>query len=162
MNNVARNIIVWLVIALLMMAVFNQFGDRRAAQSQVEYSQFIDEVKAGRVAKVTIEGQVIRGMRTDQTPFTTYAPSDPWMVSDLLKSGVKVEAKPQEEPSFLVSLLVSWFPMLLLIGVWVYFTIRTSHKVIVFVNLRAVWTFYFFLMFHLFPFLLLRVCKQFR
>ncbi|MBU3694558.1 MAG: ATP-dependent zinc metalloprotease FtsH [Rhodocyclaceae bacterium] len=121
MNNVARNIIVWLVIALVMMAVFNQFGDRRAAQSQVEYSQFIEEVKSGRVAKVTIEGHVIRGMRSDQTPFITYAPTDPWMVSDLLKAGVKVEAKPEEEPSFLMSLFVSWFPMLLLVGVWVFF-----------------------------------------
>jgi cell division protease FtsH len=121
LNNVARNIMVWLVIALVMMAVFNQFGDRRAAQSQVEYSQFIDEVKSGRVAKVTIEGHVIRGMRSDQTPFITYAPTDPWMVSDLLKAGVKVEAKPEEEPSFLMSLFVSWFPMLLLIGVWVFF-----------------------------------------
>ncbi|MFZ4498595.1 MAG: ATP-dependent zinc metalloprotease FtsH [Burkholderiales bacterium] len=121
MNNVARNILVWLVIALVMMAVFNQLGDRRSAQTQVEYSQFIDEVKGGRVAKVIIEGQVIRGVRTDQTPFTTYAPSDPWLVSDLLKSGVKVEAKPQEEPSFLMSLFVSWFPMLLLVGVWVFF-----------------------------------------
>jgi cell division protease FtsH len=121
LNNVARNILVWLVIALVMMAVFNQLGDRRSAQTQVEYSQFIDEVKGGRVAKVIIEGQVIRGVRTDQTPFTTYAPSDPWLVSDLLKSGVKVEAKPQEEPSFLMSLFVSWFPMLLLVGVWVFF-----------------------------------------
>ena len=121
MNNVARNIVVWLVIALVMMAVFNQFGERRAAQSQVEYSQFIDEVKAGRVSKVTIEGHVIRGTRSDQTSFMTYAPTDPWMVSDLLKAGVKVEAKPEEEPSFLMSLFVSWFPMLLLIGVWVFF-----------------------------------------
>jgi len=121
LNNVARNIVVWLVIALVMMAVFNQFGERRAAQSQVEYSQFIDEVKAGRVSKVTIEGHVIRGTRSDQTSFMTYAPTDPWMVSDLLKAGVKVEAKPEEEPSFLMSLFVSWFPMLLLIGVWVFF-----------------------------------------
>jgi cell division protease FtsH len=121
LNNVARNIVVWLVIALVMMAVFNQLGDRRNAQSQVEYSQFIDEVKAGRVSKVTIEGRVIRGTRSDQTPFMTYTPNDPWMVSDLLKAGVKVEAKPEEEPSFLMSLFVSWFPMLLLIGVWVFF-----------------------------------------
>ena len=121
MNNVAKNIAIWLVIALVMMAVFNQFGDRRAAQSHIEYSQFIDDVKGGRVSKVIIEGHVIKGQRSDQTTFTTYAPTDPWMVSDLLKSGVKVEAKPEEEPSFLMSLFVSWFPMLLLIGVWVFF-----------------------------------------
>ena len=121
MNNVVRNIAIWLVIALVMMAVFNQFGDRRATQSQVEYSQFIEEVKGGRVAKVIIEGRVIRGVRSDQSSFTTYTPNDPWMVSDLLKAGVKVEAKPEEEPSFLASVFVSWFPMLLLIGVWIFF-----------------------------------------
>jgi len=121
LNNVVRNIAIWLVIALVMMAVFNQFGDRRATQSQVEYSQFIEEVKGGRVAKVIIEGRVIRGVRSDQSSFTTYTPNDPWMVSDLLKAGVKVEAKPEEEPSFLASVFVSWFPMLLLIGVWIFF-----------------------------------------
>ncbi|HQR53779.1 MAG TPA: ATP-dependent metallopeptidase FtsH/Yme1/Tma family protein, partial [Burkholderiales bacterium] len=103
------------------MTVFNQFSTRQTAQSPMDYSQFIEEVKQGKVAKVTIEGRVIKGIRSDNKRFTTYAPSDPWMVSDLLKAGVIVEAKPEEEPSLLMNIFVSWFPMLLLIGVWVFF-----------------------------------------
>ncbi|MCL4471889.1 MAG: ATP-dependent zinc metalloprotease FtsH [Gammaproteobacteria bacterium] len=116
-----KNIAVWLVIALVLMMVFNHFGTRQAAQAPLEYSQFLDEVKQGNISKVTIEGRVLKGVRSDGKRFTTYAPSDPWMVSDLLKNGVVVEAKPDEEPSFLMNLFVSWFPMLLLIGVWIFF-----------------------------------------
>jgi len=121
LNNLMKNIAIWLVIALVLMTVFNQFGSRQAGQSPMEYSQFLDEVKQGKVAKVTIEGHILKGVHADGKRFTTYAPSDPWMVSDLLKNGVVVEAKPEEEPSFLMSLFISWFPMLLLIGVWVFF-----------------------------------------
>ena len=121
MNNLMKNIAIWLVIALVLMTVFNHFGARQVVQSQVEYSQFIDEVKQGKVAKVTIEGHILKGVKSDGKTFTTYAPSDPWLVSDLLKNGVIVSAKPEEEPSFLMNLFVSWFPMLLLIGVWVFF-----------------------------------------
>ncbi|MBU0594452.1 MAG: ATP-dependent zinc metalloprotease FtsH [Gammaproteobacteria bacterium] len=116
-----KNVAIWLVIALVLMTVFNQFGARQTAQSQIEYSQFIDEVKSGKIAKVTIEGHVLKSVTNDGKRFTTYAPSDPWLVSDMLKSGVVVEAKPEEEPSFLMNIFVSWFPMLLLIGVWVFF-----------------------------------------
>jgi cell division protease FtsH len=116
-----KNIAVWLVIALVLMMVFNHFGTRQAAQAPLEYSQFIEEVRQGNISKVTIEGHVLKGVRNDGKRFVSYAPSDPWMVSDLLKNGVVVEAKPEEEPSFLMSLFVSWFPMLLLIGVWIFF-----------------------------------------
>jgi cell division protease FtsH len=121
LNNLIKNVAIWLVIALVLMTVFNQFSTRQAAQSPIDYSAFIEEVKDGKVAKVTIEGRVIKGVRTDNKRFTTYAPSDPWMVSDLLKAGVIVEAKPEEEQSFLTQVFISWFPMLLLIGVWVFF-----------------------------------------
>lgn len=121
MNNSLKNIAAWLIIALVLMTVFNQFDTRQTVQSQVEYSQFIEEVRQGQVAKVTIQGHVLKGVRTDGRRFTTYAPSDPWLVSDLLKNGVVVEAKPEEKPSMLMSLFISWFPMLLLIGVWIYF-----------------------------------------
>jgi cell division protease FtsH len=87
----------------------------------MEYSQFIEEIKQGRIAKVTIEGRVLKGVRTTGERFTTYSPSDPWLVSDLLKNGVIIEAKPEEEPSLLMNIFVSWFPMLLLIGVWIFF-----------------------------------------
>ena len=112
---------IWLVIALVLMTVFNQFNVRQATQKAMEYSQFIDEVKQGKIAKVTIEGRVVKGVKSTGEKFTTYAPSDIWMVTDLLKNGVIVEAKPEEEPSLLMNIFVSWFPMLLLIGVWVFF-----------------------------------------
>jgi cell division protease FtsH len=121
LNGLLKNVAIWLVIALVLMTTFNQFGARQSAQSQVDYSQFIEEVKGGQVAKVTLEGNVLRGVRGDGARFTTYAPSDPWLVSDLLKAGVVVEAKPPEEPSMLMSIFISWFPMILLIGVWVFF-----------------------------------------
>jgi cell division protease FtsH len=121
LNNLVKNVAIWLVIALVLMTVFNQFSTRQAAQKAVEYSQFIEEVKQGRIAKVTIEGRVLKGVKTTGERFTTYSPSDPWLVSDLLKNGVIVEAKPEEEPSLLMNIFVSWFPMLLLIGVWIFF-----------------------------------------
>ncbi|HZN25697.1 MAG TPA: ATP-dependent zinc metalloprotease FtsH [Burkholderiales bacterium] len=121
MNNLIKNVAIWLVIALVLMTVFNQFSTRQSAQKAVEYSQFIEEVKQGRIAKVTIEGRVLKGVKTSGERFTTYSPSDPWLVSDLLKNGVIVEAKPEEEPSLLMNIFVSWFPMLLLIGVWIFF-----------------------------------------
>jgi len=121
LNNLVKNIAIWLVIALVLMTVFNQFSTRQAAQKAIEYSQFIEEVKQGRIAKVTIEGRVLKGVKTTGERFTTYSPSDPWLVSDLLKNGVIIEAKPEEEPSLLVNIFVSWFPMLLLIGVWIFF-----------------------------------------
>ena len=121
MNNLVKNVAIWLVIALVLMTVFNQFSTRQIAQKAMEYSQFIEEVKQGRIAKVTIEGRVLKGVKTTGERFTTYSPSDPWLVSDLLKNGVIIEAKPEEEPSLLMNIFVSWFPMLLLIGVWIFF-----------------------------------------
>ena len=121
MNNIVKNIAIWLIVALVLMTVFNQFGVKSASEGQVVYSQFIDQVKQGHIAKVTIDGRVLRGETNDGRKFNTYAPSDPWLVSDLLKHNVIVEAKPDEEQSLLMSIFVSWFPMLLLIGVWIFF-----------------------------------------
>ncbi|WP_287464061.1 ATP-dependent zinc metalloprotease FtsH [Accumulibacter sp.] len=121
MNNMFKNLAVWLVIGLVLMTVFNQFNNRQVAQQSMEYSQFIEEVGKGNIAKVVIEGRVLKATTTDGRKLTSYAPPDLWMVSDLLKHGVKIEAKPEEEQSFLMSIFVSWFPMLLLIGVWIFF-----------------------------------------
>jgi len=121
LNNLIKNVAIWLVIALVLMTVFNQFSARQAPQRAMDYSAFIEEVKQGNVDRVTIEGRVLKGLKTNGEKFTTYSPSDPWLVSDLLKAGVKIEAKPEEEPSLLMNIFVSWFPMLLLIGVWVFF-----------------------------------------
>ncbi|OGS97865.1 MAG: cell division protein FtsH [Gallionellales bacterium RIFCSPLOWO2_02_FULL_59_110] len=123
MNNMFKSIAIWLVVALVLMTVFNQFNTRQApaAQSQLDYSQFLEEVKQGHISKVTIEGRTLKATTADGNRITSYAPSDLWMVSDLLKNGVKIEAKPEEEPSFLMNIFVSWFPMILLIGVWIFF-----------------------------------------
>ena len=116
-----KNLAIWMVIGLVLMTVFNQFNGRQVAQSSMEYSQFIEEVKQGRITKVTMEGRTLKAITTEGKKITSYAPPDLWLVSDLLKNGVKIEARPEEEPSFLMNLFVSWFPMLLLIGVWVFF-----------------------------------------
>ena len=116
-----KNMAVWLVIGLVLMTVFNQFNTRQTPQASMEYSQFMEEVTHGNITKVVIEGRMLKATTGDGRKITSYAPPDLWMVSDLLKYGVKVEAKPEEEQSFLMNLFVSWFPMLLLIGVWVFF-----------------------------------------
>ena len=121
MNNMFKNLAIWMVIGLVLMTVFNQFSTRQVTRNSVEYSQFLDEVRQGHISKVLIEGRTLKGTTTEGKQITSYAPPDLWMVSDLLKNGVKIEAKPEEEPSFLMNIFVSWFPMLLLIGVWVFF-----------------------------------------
>ncbi|MBL8432132.1 MAG: ATP-dependent zinc metalloprotease FtsH [Dechloromonas sp.] len=116
-----KNLAIWMVIGLVLMTVFNQFSTRQVTRNSIEYSQFLDEVRQGHISKVLIEGRTLKGTTTEGKQITSYAPPDLWMVSDLLKNGVKIEAKPEEEPSFLMNIFVSWFPMLLLIGVWVFF-----------------------------------------
>jgi cell division protease FtsH len=112
-----------MVVALVLMTVFNQFNARQqsTAQSQLDYSEFMKEVNQGHITKVTIEGRVLKAVTSDGKRISSYAPTDLWMVSDLLKNGVKIEAKPEEEQGFFTQLFISWFPMLLLIGVWVFF-----------------------------------------
>ncbi len=124
MNQLIKNVAVWLVIALVLMTVFNQYSKNQSAQSVVPYSQFMDEVKNGRVKAALVEGRTVRWQAIDERKYVTYSPGtlgDLWMVSDLLKAGVKVDAKPEEEQSFLSAFFFSWGPMLLLIGVWIFF-----------------------------------------
>ena len=110
-----------MVIGIVLMTVFNQFNSRQTAQATMDYSQFLEEVKQGHITKVLIQGRTLEATAADGRRIISYAPSDIWLVSDLLKNNVKVVAKPEEEQSFLMSIFVSWFPMLLLIGVWVFF-----------------------------------------
>ncbi|MES2013269.1 MAG: ATP-dependent metallopeptidase FtsH/Yme1/Tma family protein, partial [Pseudomonadota bacterium] len=121
MNNIFKNIAIWVAVAMVLMAIFNLSGVKNSADNQIVYSQFIQEVKDGRIAKVQIDGRVLHGTTRDGKKFNSFAPTDPWLVSDLLKNNVIVEAKPEEEQSLLMSIFVSWFPMILLIGVWVFF-----------------------------------------
>ncbi len=123
MNNLFKSIGIWMVVALVLMTVFNQFNTRQqqTSQTQIDYSRFLEEVRLGSITKVTIEGRLLKAVTSDGKRITSYAPQDLWLVSDLIKNGVTIEAKPEEEQSFLMSIFVSWFPMLLLIGVWVFF-----------------------------------------
>jgi cell division protease FtsH len=123
-NNTIRTIMVWLVIGVILTMVFMQVGNRQASQNVLDYSTFMDEAKAGHIAKVKLDsGRTVKAISRDGKNYTVFTPGiqDPWMVGDLMKFGVTVEAKPEEEPSLLMNIFVSWFPMLLLIGVWIFF-----------------------------------------
>ncbi|MFO0460659.1 MAG: ATP-dependent zinc metalloprotease FtsH [Burkholderiales bacterium] len=123
MNNMFSKAAVWLVIALVLFTVFKQFDTRQVRGGDMPYSQFMDEAKAGRIDSVVVDGRTLRAKTKEGRGITVYSPGsgDIWMVSDLMKFGVQVNAKPEEEQSLLMSIFISWFPMLLLIGVWVFF-----------------------------------------
>lgn len=121
MNNSFSKVAVWMVIALVLFTVFKQFDSRAPAQDSVSYTQFMDDAKAGKIRKVDVQSDVLHVTPDAGRPYTLTSPGDLWMVSDLMKAGVQVSGKAREEPSFLMSIFVSWFPMLLLIGVWVFF-----------------------------------------
>ena len=121
MNNLVKNIGIWLVIGLVVLTVVKQFDSRQTTRDSVPYSEFMESARAGKVTSATVEGRTIKWVNNDSKRFTTYSPGDIWMVGDLVKYGVKVEAKPEEEQSFLAQIFISWFPMLLLIGVWIFF-----------------------------------------
>ncbi len=105
----------------MLFTVFKQFDGRAQTQDGVTYTQFMDDAKAGRIRKVDVQGDVLYVTPDAGRAYTLTSPGDLWMVSDLLKYGVQVSGKPREEQSLLMSIFVSWFPMLLLIGVWVFF-----------------------------------------
>ncbi len=123
MSNFGRNLALWVIIALLLVVLFNLFqpGSTQRATTQVAYSDFISEVNGGRVRDVVIQGRTVSGQLTDGRTFQTYTPEDPALVSRLTDKGVRVIAKPEDSENPLVHVLLSWFPMLLLIGVWVFF-----------------------------------------
>ena len=118
-----RSIVFWAVMALLLLSLFNLFQGtaNRGHEQQLAFSDFIGEVEDGQVKDVVIQGQQITGHFNDSREFKTYAPEDPNLVSVLLKHGVRIEAAEAEQGNQLLSILISWFPMLLLIGVWIFF-----------------------------------------
>ncbi len=122
--NFSRNLALWIIIALLVFALFNLFQGTapRGMHSTLAFSDFLTSVQAGDVRDVTIKGHEITGHFRDSRTFQTYAPDDPNLVNTLTKQGVRISALPSEEDQpTLFSILISWFPMLLLIGVWIFF-----------------------------------------
>ncbi|MCF8005922.1 MAG: ATP-dependent zinc metalloprotease FtsH [Methylovulum sp.] len=117
-----KNVVLWVVIAVVLMSLFNNFGPQSdKSDTALSYSQFIDSVKAGQVQQVVIDEHIIKGKLQGGQVFKTYAPNDNHLVDDLLGNNVEIKAVPPEQPSLLMQLLVSFGPMLLLIAVWVFF-----------------------------------------
>ena len=123
MNNLGRNIALWVVVALSLVVLFNVFqpSSTQSNSTQIAYSSFLDQVKNNQVQSVTISGHDITGTTKDNKSFETYAPEDQTLVSKLTDAGVTVTAKPQDSGNWLVRALISWAPMLLILGVWIFF-----------------------------------------
>ncbi len=123
MNDMVKNILLWVVIAVVLMSVFNSFGPRSAPTAQLAYSQFLDQVNQGAIAQVTIDGRTIIGRSASGEKFTSYSPEtdNTAMIGELLDRGVEIEGRAPEQQSMLMQIFISWFPMLLLIGVWIFF-----------------------------------------
>ncbi|MFZ5467503.1 MAG: ATP-dependent zinc metalloprotease FtsH [Pseudomonadota bacterium] len=123
MNDLVKNLLLWLVIAAVLMTVFNSFQNRGPISQPLAYSQFLGDVKSGRVERVIIDENVIRGRTTDGGEFVTYSPEtdNKAMIGDLLNAGVSINALPPERPSLLMTIFIQWFPFFLLIGLWVFF-----------------------------------------
>ena len=120
-----KNLAMWGIIVILTIGLYNMFKNPQGSISQknkIIFSEFLTEVDNGRVVKVEIQGKNIKGVLSNGNQFTTYAPEDPNLIQKLSDKGVSISASPLEEkmPS-LLGILLSWFPMLLLIAVWIFF-----------------------------------------
>ncbi len=121
MNPFYKNLALWLVISLLMVMLFNFFNRPGTGAEQLSYSDFLSLVEKNQITSVVIQGQDIHGTTPEGTRFRTYAPEDPQLINILRAKDIKITAKPDDESPWYMSILVSWFPMLLLIGVWIFF-----------------------------------------
>jgi cell division protease FtsH len=118
----AKNIVLWVIIAVVLMTVFNSFTAPKTSAPQISYSKFLEQVESKNVASVTMfrDGR-IDGVMTSGSRFSTESPDDPGLVGDLLSAGVEIRAKPPEQPSILWQILINWFPLFILIGLWIFF-----------------------------------------
>jgi len=123
MNDMLKNMLVWIVIAVVIMSVFNNFIPQKEASSNLSYSEFITQVRDSQIESVSIEadGKTISGNYKNGTNFVTYGLNDPKLVDDLLANNVEILTEPPAKPSLFLQILIQWFPMLLLIGVWLFF-----------------------------------------
>lgn len=123
MSDMAKNLILWLVIAVVLMSVFQSFGPGDSAGRQVDYTTFVREIGNDQIQEVKFDDRELSITRRDGSRYVTYMPvyNDPKLLDDLLNKNVRVKGTPPEEQSMLASIFISWFPMLLLIGVWIFF-----------------------------------------
>ncbi|WWP01222.1 MAG: ATP-dependent zinc metalloprotease FtsH [Candidatus Dasytiphilus stammeri] len=122
MSDMAKTLILWLVIAVVIMSIFQNFGTRETNGHLVDYSTFISDVNQGQISEVQINGREIKVLKKDTNRYITWIPAnDNKLLDNLLIKNVKIIGEPADEQSWLTSLLVSWFPMIILIGIWIFF-----------------------------------------
>ena len=121
MNQLSKNLALWLVLGLVFLLLFNVFSKQHGREPEIVFSEFLAAVEKSDVQEVTIQGNNIQGKYKNGERFRTFAPNDPELVKTLREKRVKIAAKPEEESPWYVMLFVNWFPMLLLIGVWIFF-----------------------------------------
>ncbi len=121
MNQLQKNIALWIVISLIFVFLFQMFNQPQTKKEEIVYSDFIAYLNKGQVTDVTIQGENIEGRLSDGKTFKLYAPQDPTLVSVLQKKGVRIAVKPDEGSSWYMTIIISWLPILLLVGVWIFF-----------------------------------------
>ncbi|MDP2806514.1 MAG: ATP-dependent metallopeptidase FtsH/Yme1/Tma family protein, partial [bacterium] len=123
MNQFYKNLALWLVISLMMILLFNMFNKPRPTADKINYSEFLAQIDSGKITAVTIQGNDILGKYDgkDGKDFRTYKPSDADLTDILLEKKITINAKPEEEKFSWFSIFISWFPLLLLVGIWIFF-----------------------------------------
>ena len=122
MNQIYKNMALWLIIGIILLALFNIFDQPQDQESKVVFSDFMNQVESGEITEVVIQGDKITGKYTDGRTFETYAPAkDPDLMKLLRTKGVRIVVQPPEQTSWYMNVLISWFPMLLLLGIWIFF-----------------------------------------
>ncbi|TRZ50835.1 ATP-dependent metallopeptidase FtsH/Yme1/Tma family protein [bacterium] len=121
MNSLQKNIALWLFISLVFVLLYHLFNQPKSAQENIIYSDFVSYAEKGQIVEVTIQGESISGKLNDGKHFKTYAPKDAGLIQILKDKGVRIASKPAEESPWYMNVLISWVPMLLLVGVWIFF-----------------------------------------
>ena len=121
MSQSSKHIALWLVLALVFLVIFSVFSKQHSREPEIVFSEFMGSVDRGDVQEVVIQGHNIQGKYKNGERFRTFAPNDPELVKSLRDKKVKIAAKPEEDSPWYMVLLLNWFPMLLLIGVWIFF-----------------------------------------
>ncbi|MCR5814391.1 MAG: ATP-dependent zinc metalloprotease FtsH [Desulfovibrio sp.] len=121
MNPMGRNFVLWIIIILAMVMLFNMFQQSPSGHNRISYTDFLNRIDEGQLLSVTIQGSNLIGKTSDNREVQAYAPRDLTLVNRLIEKNVEIKADPPEEQSWYVSVLASWFPMLLLVGVWIFF-----------------------------------------
>jgi cell division protease FtsH len=121
LNQFYKNLALWLVISLMMILLFNLFNKPKPTQDKLSYSDFVTAVDSGKIGSVIIQGNEISGKYTDGKEFKSYKPADANLSDTLLEKKISVTARPEEEKFSWFSIFISWFPLILLVGVWVFF-----------------------------------------